>query len=276
MPQSSVRNRNQVNEYVAGEENQIKAAAQVKVSKHKAEVDARLKKFFANTVLVCQITGDSGEGLDHAAYHLMERGNINQTQAQQSATFQKFIDELEESGTTISADAQQKLVIYAVTQPLVDLTKISNWRKAYDRLNGLGIFNGEIAVKPEPAAPAKKLTIDDVSTLSRSGNKLARALANESIIAEATPLFHEFVEFIRSTYEIPFDENQQRQVLDFCSSRNLGFNAKAYNAARVHVLGLLTPAEVKDREMTLDSHTLTSREFALKYKINKGSSLIGL
>ena len=93
---------------------------------------------------------------------------------------------------------------------------------------------------------------------------------------ETLPIYKEFCEFLVKTYDRYLTKAESDACFDYIRRENLRYDdPRSWNLVRVRVLNLMTPAEIADQQMTIDADTLSARDFAVKYKVNKGSATIG-
>jgi len=215
------------------------------VEKEKFAIDNRLRKFWSRNTEILKKDCKSVAGIDKFAG--MSRTKQTHTHNEQSIVFDKFLAAYKNE-LTLSDDAQVRLVLYAIAQSEVyaDLTLVENWRKAFDRLQELGAFAKDtVGVKEKPkAAPAPK-TFEELNTSSnRAEEKLAKKLVVEGVIADAKPIWNEFMEFLRNTYGVELHQADKDACIKYCIAKNLGFNHRAFDLCRVHVLNLKSPDEL--------------------------------
>src|SRR6266851_902736 len=187
----STRSRVDAQRYVEKEEAAVKQQQQKQIDSDKAAVNQRVGRHWSQPVQVLQTLHDLHPEGAIDKFSGLTRTTEKRTHEEQSETFNTFIQQLEEDGTKLSDDAQQRLVLYAITQSEVfaDLTSIENWQRALNRLQELRAFaEGDVVAveKPVESQPQKPETLadvytqlDQVSTQSREGNKRAKHLATE-------------------------------------------------------------------------------------------------
>ena len=174
------------------------------------------------------------------------------TPAQVQAAVGRAVDqlkaELAAQGITLHQAGVRRLCRVMLVNLHIDTRDANNLRACYDLLDSLGEFRPDEVTKPalpEPVAEPivePETTLEDLSLEDRDGNRLAKKLVIEGIIKEQRPLFLEFVQFVRDTYNHPVTQSDQDKVVDYCVQHG-GFTVKNLNLARVRILRCLTPDE---------------------------------
>jgi len=147
------------------------------------------------------------------------------------------IDQLRAEGLT-DADLTQ-LDRLLTAQKQLDLSSPEVWKVCVALLTDLGFIKQTVAA---PAAPVDEL--ENISTLTREGNKQLKKAAFDQMLVEAQPLFAEFKTHMAQVWDVNMTPKQCSEVIHFCVDRNLGLNAKAYDVARRVVLKCLTQDEL--------------------------------
>jgi hypothetical protein len=284
----SSRARLDVQRYVETEETKVKQQQQQKVDGDKAQVNQKVSRFWSQPLQVLKTLHDlRPEGsIDKCSG--LTRTNETRTHEEQSTAFNTFIQQLEENGTTMNDDSQQRLVLYAIAQSEVfaDLTLQENWGRALNRLQELRAFaEGDVVTvtKPVESQPQKPETLadvytqlDQVSTQSREGTKAAKKLATLGLILEAQPIFQEFKSFMARGYDRIITSAEADRSITYLRENNLRLDDKrSWDVVRKKIFRCITREEQQLEEMDADAQALTQREFAVKYGLTKSGATIG-
>jgi hypothetical protein len=202
----SSRARLDVQKYVETEEQKVKQQQQKKVDADKAEVNQKVSRFWSQPVQVLKTLHDLNPEGAIDKYCGLTRTTEARTHERQSTTFDEYIHKLAESGTVLSDDAQQRLVIYAIAQVFADLTLQENWHKAFHRLQELHAFKeGDVVVTEKPAAPKKQaeelIDLERIDSSTRSGRKAEKRAVEKMMFNDTLPIYKEFCEFLVKTYD---------------------------------------------------------------------------
>jgi hypothetical protein len=150
-------------------------------------------------------------------------------------------------GHVLSPAAQQKYLIFAVHQCLTqcaDLTDVNNYILCFRKMLEWGAFTdaeygfdeSQVQYTPEPVQQEQKLSIDDIDTSTRAGQKIAAQLISDEVFGpngQARETWDLWLAHLQRDHNFTPDEKQRRAIIEFFRARNLSFlSHEAYNAAR--------------------------------------------
>jgi len=269
----SSRSRIDAQKYIEQERTTAQAAQSAKVKIERAAEDRRLARYWGLPIAelranLKQPALDKFSGLTQVE----DRQAPTDGEACNSALL-ACVDQLKAEGVSLSEDGILRLTCYGVAHSGVfaDMAHVENWRRAFNRLTELKSFapgEVEIVAVPKPAAaPMPAVTdIEQLDTSTREGQRAAKKIVFEQAMISARPLFSQFVEHMRKTWNLAMDQDQQDAVCLYLYRNNLGITAKSLDKARQVVLECRTQDELL--ALNIEQHDGSVADYAVRKDIS--------